>query len=46
VASVTLSYLYTLAAVSVTFVGFSSLVSVLRQTMGGAWPQRAVLDAM
>jgi hypothetical protein len=33
--SLTLSYLYTLAALSVTFVGFSSLVIVLRQTMGG-----------
>ena len=29
------SYLYTLAAISVTFVGFSSLMIVLRQTMGG-----------
>ena len=29
------SCLYTLAALSVTFVGFSSLVIVLRQTMGG-----------
>ena len=29
------SYLYTLAAMSVAFVGFSSLVIVLRQTMGG-----------
>jgi hypothetical protein len=35
VASLALSYLYTLAALSVTFVGFSSLVIVLRQTMGG-----------
>jgi hypothetical protein len=35
VASFALSYLYTLAALSVTFVGFSSLVIVLRQTMGG-----------
>lgn len=34
-ASFAWSYLYTLAAVSVTFVGFSSLVIVLRQTMGG-----------
>jgi hypothetical protein len=29
------SYLYTLAALSVTFVGFSALVIVLRQTFGG-----------
>jgi hypothetical protein len=29
------SYLYTLAALSVTFVGFSALVLVLRQTFGG-----------
>jgi hypothetical protein len=29
------NYLYTLAALSVTFVGFSALVIVLRQTFGG-----------
>src|SRR6516225_9544483 len=28
-------YLYTLAALSITFVGFSALVIVLRQTLGG-----------
>lgn len=33
--SFTWSYLYTLAGMSVTFVGFSSLAIVLRQTMGG-----------
>src|SRR5215813_6358890 len=29
------TYLYTLAALSVTFVGFSALVIILRQTFGG-----------
>jgi hypothetical protein len=29
------SYLYTLATLSITFVGFSALVIVLRQTLGG-----------
>jgi hypothetical protein len=37
------SCLYTLAALSVTFVGFSSLVVVLRQTMGGEMSQLDVL---
>ncbi len=30
-----LAYLYTLAVVSITFVGFSALILVLRQTAGG-----------
>ena len=29
------TYLYSLAAISITFVGFSTLVVVLRQTFGG-----------
>jgi hypothetical protein len=37
------SYLYTLAALSVTFVGFSALVIVLRQTFGGALSKLDVL---
>ena len=37
------SYLYTLAGISVTFVGFSSLAIVLRQTMGG---QMSKLDIL
>jgi len=37
------SYLYTLAAMAVTFVGFSSLVIVLRQTMGGEMSKLDVL---
>ena len=37
------SYLYTLAAVSVTFVGFSSLVIVLRQAMGGEMSKLDIL---
>ena len=43
VASFAWSYLYTLAAVSVTFVGFSSLVVVLRQAMGGEMSSLDVL---
>jgi hypothetical protein len=43
VASWALSYLYTLATVSVTFVGFSSLVIVLRQTMGGEMSKLDIL---
>jgi hypothetical protein len=42
VASFALSYLYTLAALSVTFVGLSSLVIVLRQTMGSTSFSRAL----
>jgi hypothetical protein len=37
------SYLYTLAALSVTFVGFYALVIVLRQTFGGALSKLDVL---
>jgi hypothetical protein len=43
VSSFVWSYLYTLAAISVTFVGFSSLAIVLRQTMGG---QMSKLDIL
>jgi hypothetical protein len=43
VASFAWSYLYTLAAVSVTFVGFSSLVIVLRQAMGGEMSRLDIL---
>ena len=42
-ASFAWSYLYTLAAVSVTFVGFSSLVVVLRQAMGGEMSKLDIL---
>jgi hypothetical protein len=38
-----LSYLFTLAELSVTFVGFSSLVVVLRQTMGGEMSKLDIL---
>jgi hypothetical protein len=37
------TYLYTLAAVSVTFVGFSALVIVLRQTFGGTMSRLEIL---
>jgi hypothetical protein len=43
VASFAWSYLYMLAAVSVTFVGFSSLVIVLRQVMGGEMSKLDIL---
>jgi len=42
-ASFALTYLYTLAAMSVTFVGFSSLAIVLRQTVGGEMSKLDVL---
>lgn len=37
------SYLFALAALSVTFVGFSALVIILRQTIGGAMSRLDVL---
>lgn len=42
-ASFAWSYLYTLAAMSVTFVGFSSLVIVLRQALGGGMSKLDIL---
>jgi hypothetical protein len=39
------NYLYTLATVSVTFVGFSALVIVLRQTFGGELSKLDILIA-
>jgi len=38
-----LTYLYTLASLSVTFVGFSALVIILRQTMGGEMSKLDIL---
>jgi hypothetical protein len=38
-----LTYLYTLAAISVTFVGFSALVIILRQTLGGEMSKLDIL---
>lgn len=40
-----LTYLYSLAALSVTFVGFSALVIILRQTLGGELSKLDVLIA-
>jgi hypothetical protein len=37
------TYLFTLAALSVTFVGFSALVIILRQTLGGQMSQLEIL---
>jgi hypothetical protein len=37
------TYLYTLAALSITFVGFSALVIYLRQTVGGEMSKLDVL---
>jgi hypothetical protein len=37
------TYLYTLAALSVTFVGFSALVIILRQTLGGEMSRLDIL---
>src|SRR5262249_7958050 len=37
------SYLFTLATLAVTFVGFSALVIILRQTIGGAMSELDVL---
>jgi hypothetical protein len=39
------SYLYTLATVSITFVGFSALVLILRQTLGGEMSNLDILIA-
>jgi hypothetical protein len=38
-----LTYLYTLASLSVTFVGFSALVIILRQAMGGEMSKLDIL---
>src|ERR1700688_2500124 len=38
-----LTYLYALASLSVTFVGFSALVIILRQTIGGEMSRLDVL---
>src|SRR5438552_18518932 len=38
-----LTYLYTLAALSITFVGFTALVVILRQTLGGELSRLDVL---
>jgi hypothetical protein len=37
------AYLYTLATISVTFVGFSALVIILRQTLGGEMSKLDIL---
>jgi hypothetical protein len=37
------TYLFTLAALSVTFVGFSALVIIIRQTLGGQMSQLEIL---
>ena len=41
--SSSLTYLYTLAALSITFVGFSALVIILRQTLGGEMSKLDIL---
>jgi hypothetical protein len=38
-----LTYLYTLATLAVTFVGFSALVIIMRQTLGGAMSKLDIL---
>jgi len=43
VESQALAYLYTLATLSVTFVGFSALVLILRQTLGGEMSKLDIL---
>jgi hypothetical protein len=43
VQSSALTYLYTLATLAVTFVGFSALVLILRQTLGGQMSRLDVL---